>query len=70
MPERSRAGNLLIALREQPSLRKHRQFGGNPGNLVIELRERSVVRVGPPRQNLLLLLGEDIEDSDLERKYW
>ena len=62
--ERFRAGNLLLALRQQPSLRKHRQFGGKPGNLLIELRERSVVRVGPPRQNLLRLLGEDIDDSE------
>ena len=55
-------GNLLIALRQQPSLRKRRQ-PGQPGSLLIALRERSVVRVGPPRQNLLRLLGEDIEDS-------
>jgi len=61
--ERSRVGNLLLALREQPSLRK-RYRPGQGGSLLIALRERSVVRVGPPRQNLLRLLGEDIDDSE------
>lgn len=47
--------SVIRALRDQ-EIKKPRS------NMIIQLRERSVVRVGFPRVNLIALLGEDIED--------
>lgn len=50
--------SLIRALREQ----EIKKFQKPRSNMIIELRERSMVRVGFPRVNLITLLGEDIED--------